>query len=67
MATSVIGTFAAVERDLALAATAGLVCFGIAAECAAKDCRGPATFKEKMFDCLFNLDKKTINKMQRVE
>jgi len=67
MATSVIGTFAAVERELTLAAAAGLVCFGIAAELAAKDSCGPATFKEKMFDCLFNLDKKTISKMQRVE
>lgn len=67
MATSVIGTFAAVERGLSLAAAAGLVCFGIAAECAAKDSHGPATFKERLFDCIFNLNKKTIDKMQKVE
>jgi len=67
MATSVIGAFAAVEKDLAYAATAGLVCFEIAAECAAKTSAGPATFKEKMFDCLYQLDKDTIDRMQRVE
>jgi hydroxyethylthiazole kinase len=68
MATSVIGTFAAVEPDnLAYAATAGLVCFEIAAECAAKETKGPASFKERMFDHLYNLDKKTIDKMQKVE
>ncbi len=67
MATSVIGAFAAVERNLALASVAGLVCFEIAAECAAKTSLGPGTFKEKLFDCIFHLDKKTINKMQKVE
>ena len=67
MATSVIATFAAVEKDLALAAAAGLACFGIAAECAAKKSCGPAVFKKRMFDCLYGLDKKTINRMQKVE
>jgi hydroxyethylthiazole kinase len=67
MAASVIGTFAAVEKDSAYASAAALVCFEIAAECAAKQSKGPASFKEKLFDCLFNLDKKTIDKMQRVE
>ena len=67
MATSVIGTFAAVESDLALAATAGLLCFEIAAECAVKVSKGPGTFKEKIYDCMYSLDKKTIDRMQRVE
>lgn len=67
MAASVIGAFAAVEKDLALASSAALACFGIAAECAAKNSVGPATFKEKLFDCIFSLDKKTIDKMQKVE
>ncbi len=66
MATSAIGTFAAVEKDLVFAATSGLVCFEIAAECAAKTSKGPASFKEKLFDCLFGLDEKTINKAQKV-
>ncbi len=67
MATSAIGTFCAVESNLAYAAACALVCFEIAAECAVKLSQGPGTFKEKMFDCIFNLDKKTIERMQRVE
>ncbi|MDD5195595.1 MAG: hydroxyethylthiazole kinase [Candidatus Omnitrophica bacterium] len=67
MAASVIGTFSAVEEDLAFAATSGLLCFEIAAQIAAKKASGPASFKEKLFDCLFKLDKKTIFSMQRVE
>ncbi|MDD5450026.1 MAG: hydroxyethylthiazole kinase [Candidatus Omnitrophica bacterium] len=67
MAASVIGTFATVEKNLALAATSGLVCFEIASECAAKRASGPGTFKEKMYDCLFHLDKATIGTMQKVE
>jgi len=67
MAASVIGAFAAVENNLALASAAALVCFEIACECAVKKSYGPGTFKEQMFDCLYHLDRKTINKMQRVE
>jgi hydroxyethylthiazole kinase len=65
MAASAIGTFAAIEKDLAFASACALVCFGISAELAAKKSRGPASFKEKMFDAIFNLDKKTINRMQK--
>jgi hydroxyethylthiazole kinase len=36
MAASVIGAFAAVEKDLGYAAAAGLVCFEVSAECAVK-------------------------------
>jgi hydroxyethylthiazole kinase len=67
MAASVIGAFAAVEPDLSYAATAGLVCFEIAAELAAKDSSGPGEFKEKIFDCLFSLNKKIIDKRQKIE
>lgn len=67
MATSVIGTFCAVENDLVYAASSGLACFEIAAECAAKSVKGPGTFKEKLFDYIFSLDKKTIQKMQKIE
>lgn len=66
MATSVIGTFCAVEKDLALAAACGLACFEIAAECAVKISKGPGTFKEKLFDRAFLLDKKTVEKMQKI-
>lgn len=67
MAASAIGAFSAVEQDLAYAAASALVCFEIAAECAVKKSCGPGTFKEKIFDCIFNLDKKTIERLQKVE
>jgi hydroxyethylthiazole kinase len=67
MAASVIGTFAAVEGDLGLAAAAGLVCFEVAAESAAKEAAGPGTFKEKLFDCLYHLDQEIIDRSQKVE
>ncbi|MFZ2090082.1 MAG: hydroxyethylthiazole kinase [Desulfobaccales bacterium] len=67
MAASLIGTFAAVCPDLARAAAAALVTFGVAAELAAPLSQGPATFKEKLFDCLYNLDESTLRRLQRVE
>ncbi len=67
MATSVIGTFAAVEKDLVAASVAGLVCYEVAAEIAAQEAKGPGSFKEKLFDAVFNLDADTINRMQKIE
>jgi hydroxyethylthiazole kinase len=66
MAASVIGTFSAVDSDLAVAAASGLVCFEIAAELAAKDCPGAGSFKEKLFDCIYNLDNTQVQSMQKV-
>jgi hydroxyethylthiazole kinase len=66
MAASVIGTFAAVEKDLVAASAAGLSCFEIAAERAAKNAKGPGTFKEKLFDCVYLLDKKSVTRFQKV-
>jgi len=66
MAASVIGAFAAVEPDLALAAAAGLVCFNVAAELAAELSPGPGTFKVKLFDCLSDLDEATLTARWRV-
>ncbi|HTZ11081.1 MAG TPA: hydroxyethylthiazole kinase [Candidatus Margulisiibacteriota bacterium] len=67
MVSSVIGVFAAVERDLLYSAAAGLVCFEVAAECAAKESVGPASFKERLFDFIFRIDKQTVNRMQKIE
>lgn len=66
MAASVIGTFAAVEADLTWAAACGLACYGIAGELAAKEATGPASFKEKLFDCLYGLDRATVMRMQKI-
>ncbi len=67
MAASVIGAFAAVERDLSLAAACALVCFGIAAELAAEKTPGPATFKERLFDSLYSLDRETVDRRRRIQ
>ena len=67
MATSVIGAFVAVESDLTLAAACALACYEIAAELAAENAAGPASFKERLFDYLFNLDRDTVGRMQRIE
>jgi hydroxyethylthiazole kinase len=67
MAASVIGTFAAVEKDLVSASAAGLACYEIAAEIAAREAKGPGTFKERLYDAVYSLDSETINRMQRIE
>jgi hydroxyethylthiazole kinase len=66
MAASVIGAFTAVERDLALAAACGLVCYGIAGEIAAGRAAGPASFKEGLLDALFHLDRATVERLGRL-
>lgn len=67
MATSVIGAFAAVEPDYCKAAACALACYGIAAELAVKKSRGPASFKAALFDCLYHLDRPTVERRQRIE
>lgn len=67
MAASVIGTFCAVEKDLVKASAAGLACFGIASEIAEKESSGPGTFKEKLYDAVYNLNEKQVEEMQKVE
>ena len=55
MATTMIAAFTAVENDYLLAATGGLVSFGLAAETAALQAQGPGSFKVALFDALYNL------------
>jgi hydroxyethylthiazole kinase len=66
MAASVIGAFAAVERDLALAAACALVCYGVAGEIAAGKSAGPMSFKHSLLDSLYALDRATVEKLQRL-
>jgi len=67
LAASVIGCFCGVQKNYTKAAVAALTCFGIAAELSAKNSIGPASFKEKLFDEIYNLTKDDILKMQKVE
>lgn len=67
MAASVIGTFAgASPHDVTAAAAAGLSCYEIAAELAVKKSTGPASFKERLLDCVFHLTKEDVDSMQKV-
>ena len=67
MAASVIGTFAAVEKNAAFAAAAGLAAFGIAGEIAARKTKSPGFFKEHMYDALYGLNASVIKRMQKIE
>ncbi len=66
MATSIIGAFAAVEPDLAVAAASALACFGVAAELAAQQAQTPMAFKEGLFDALYVLEEATLRERLRV-
>ncbi|HOK80952.1 MAG TPA: hydroxyethylthiazole kinase [bacterium] len=67
MVSSVIGTFAAVEKNLLNAAIGALVCFGIASEIAAEQSKGPASFKMALFDVLYGLDREKIESRMKLE
>jgi hydroxyethylthiazole kinase len=67
MATSVIGTFSAVEKNLLAASAAGLVCYEVAAEIAAKQAAGPGSFKERLFDAAYHLDGESVERMEKVK
>ena len=67
MTTSVLGTFAAVESDHAIAAAAGLCCFGIAAEIAVGVSQGAGTFKVNLFDAIYNLSREDIESRKKIE
>ena len=66
MATSVIGVFSAIESDSTVAAACGLCCYGIAGELAAAKAPTPMAFKAALFDCLYGLDRKTIDAHRRL-
>lgn len=55
MATTAIAAFAAVEPDFLVAAVGGLASFGLAAERAAAEAHGPATFKIALLDQVYHL------------
>jgi len=60
MATSVIGAFAAIDKDLSNASVSALGCYGIASEKAVESSRGPGSFKEALFDELYHLSSNDI-------
>jgi hydroxyethylthiazole kinase len=60
MSTTMIAAFCAVEQDHLLAASGGLIAFGLAAELAAPQAKGPASFKAALFDALYDLTAEQI-------
>ncbi|HZK24545.1 MAG TPA: hydroxyethylthiazole kinase [Oscillospiraceae bacterium] len=67
MTASVIGCFAAVERNYLVAAAAGLAAINVAAEKAAAEADGPAMFKIKLFDQLAGLSVSTLAARQKIK
>jgi len=55
MSTAITGAFCAVEKDYLIAASTALACYGLAAEMAAAEARGPASFKVALLDSLYNM------------
>ena len=66
MATAVVAAFAAVADDPLVAAVGGLVCFGLAAEHAATDAAGPASFRVALLDSLYRLTLREVQVEARV-
>jgi len=67
MAASLIGTFAAVEKDYAMASAYALSFLGIAGEIAGETAKTPDAFKAALFDKIFDLREDEIKKMEKIE
>ena len=67
MATAMTGCFLAVQLNALQAATEALVAFGVAAEDAAGQAKGPGTFHAALYDALAGLDPDTLDSRAKVE
>ncbi len=67
MASSVVGTFAAVDDDPVMASAGALAAFGIAGENAAEKFGGPGAFKIALFDELAALGLMELERFARVK
>ncbi|HHX75597.1 MAG TPA: hydroxyethylthiazole kinase [Firmicutes bacterium] len=66
MTASLMGCFAAVERNRLQAAAAALSVFNLAAEEAARQAQAPAAFKAALFDALYGLDPAVAEERQKI-
>jgi len=67
MSSAVTGCFLAAKRDQSLEAAAeALAAFGVAAEDAARDAKGPGTFHANLYDALAALDPETLDGRARI-
>jgi hydroxyethylthiazole kinase len=68
MSSAITGCFLAAKPDAPLEAAAeALAAFGVAAEDAARDARGPGTFHASLYDGLAALDPGTLDRRARIE
>jgi hydroxyethylthiazole kinase len=65
--TSVLGAYAAVEKDFALAAAAGLSGYGVAAELARQTVSSPGSYQIALLDALYTLEETQVAKLARIE
>jgi len=67
MSSAMTGCFLAAKRDESLEAAAeALAAFGVAAEDAARDAKGPGTFHANLYDALAALDPETLDGRARI-
>lgn len=66
IATSIIGAFAAVEPDYAIASASALACYGVAAQMAAEHSNGPGTFAAALIDALYNLRPQDVEEYAKI-
>jgi hydroxyethylthiazole kinase len=67
MSSAITGCFLAVKRDAPLEAAAeALAAFGVAAEDAARDARGPGSFHVGLYDALAALDPETLDAQAKI-
>ncbi len=67
MVTSLCGAFCAVEEDFLMASAVALSFLGVCAEIAVPFSSGPASFKNRLFDMMYKLDKDTFDRLARFE
>jgi hydroxyethylthiazole kinase len=65
--TCLIGACCAVNEDHLAATTHALAILGLSGELAAAEARGPASFRTRMIDALYNLDEPTLTTGARIQ
>jgi hydroxyethylthiazole kinase len=66
MSSAITGCFLAAKQDRFEAAAEALAAFGVAAEDAARDARGPGSFHVGLYDALAALDPETLDSRARI-
>jgi hydroxyethylthiazole kinase len=66
MATTAVATFCAVESNFLIAAAAALACYGLAAQFAAEQAKGPGTFRAELLDSVYQLSPEQVESGVRI-